>query len=84
MKALVIRSPWVEKILAGSKTWELRKKPTRIRGPIAIIRGGSGLVVGTAEITDCIGPMSRDELRQQFEKHQAPDATLKELGYEHA
>lgn len=84
MKGLIIRSPWIEKILDGTKCWELRKRPAKIRGRIALIRGGSGLIVGTAELAGCIGPMSRDELRQEFEKHHAPDKALKELGYEKA
>ena len=84
MRALVIRSPWVEMILAGTKCWELRKAATNIRGRIALIRGGSGLVVGTAELVDCIGPMSRAQLSREYEKHRAPDARLQESGYEYA
>ncbi len=38
MKALVIRSPWIDLILAGSKTWEMRTKPTSIRGRVALIK----------------------------------------------
>lgn len=82
LKGLIIRSPWIEKILAGEKTWELRKKRTNIRGHIALIRGGSGLVVGTAILKDCVGPMSRLQLREHLSKHHASDEVLSALNYE--
>ena len=50
MRALVIREPWVGLILAGDKTWELRSRPTAVRGAIGLIRKGSGTVVGVAEL----------------------------------
>jgi hypothetical protein len=58
-RGIVIRQPWIEEILALRKRWELRGRLTHIRGPIALIEGGSGVIVGTAEITDCYGPLSR-------------------------
>lgn len=54
MQALVIREPWISLILAGKKTWEMRSGGCNVRGPIAIIRKGSGQVVGTAEIVDSL------------------------------
>ena len=32
MKALVIKQPWVDYILNGKKTWEIRGSNTKIRG----------------------------------------------------
>jgi hypothetical protein len=58
MNGLVIRSPWVDMILAGEKTSEIRGKKTSIRGTIALIRGGSGLIVGTCELIDVVGPLT--------------------------
>ena len=58
MTGLIIRSPWIETILAGEKTWEIRSSNTNVRGPIARIRGGSGRVVGTCDLVDCIGPLT--------------------------
>lgn len=52
MRALVIDEPWITAILKGDKLWEMRKKNCNIRGEIALIRKGSGLVVGTANIVD--------------------------------
>lgn len=58
MKALIIDRPWIDRILAGHKTWEMRSKTVRLRGPIGLIRKGSGQVVGTAVLTDCLAPLT--------------------------
>jgi ASCH domain-containing protein len=52
MKALIIDEPWISLILEGKKTWEMRKTGCKIRGRIALIRKGSGQVVGTADVVD--------------------------------
>lgn len=49
-RALVIRQPHIGHILDGMKTWEMRSKPTKIRGRIGLIEAGSGLIVGECEI----------------------------------
>ncbi len=63
MRGLLICSPHIEKILRGEKIWEIRGSRTSVRGQIALIRSGSGEVVGTCEIVDCIGPLNDQELR---------------------
>ena len=60
-RALVIASPHIDRILAGEKTWEMRSRNCRIRGPIGLIKKGSGTVVGLAEITDVIDPLPASE-----------------------
>lgn len=76
-RGLIIRSPWIDHILADRKTWEIRSKATKIRGPIALIRGGSGLVVGKAELVDSLGPFTFGQLRSRQDKHSVPvDALL--------
>ena len=52
MKALIIKKPWIDNILDGKKTWEIRGSKTNIRGQIELIQSGSGLVVGSCEIID--------------------------------
>ena len=47
---LVVRRPWVDLIVDGVKTWELRGSATRIRGAIALIEAGTGTIVGTARL----------------------------------
>jgi hypothetical protein len=61
MKALIIRSKWLDLILSGKKIWELRTRQTRIRGRIALIRAGSGVVEATAELVECLPALDRDQ-----------------------
>lgn len=58
MKALIIDEPWIGLILQGRKTWEMRKTVCNHRGRIALIRKGSGQVVGTADVTDSLPPVA--------------------------
>lgn len=60
-RGLIIRQPWIEHILAGRKTWELRGGSCKINEPIALIEGGSGNVVGVAHCAGAIGPLSRSQ-----------------------
>lgn len=53
MKGLVIKSPYIDLILCGKKKWEIRGSNTNIRGKIALIKSGSGLVYGEVELVDC-------------------------------
>ncbi|MGD6960409.1 ASCH domain-containing protein [Rossellomorea aquimaris] len=52
MKGLIVKSPWIELILEGKKTWEIRGSNTKIRGTIALIKSGSGMVYGEVKIND--------------------------------
>jgi hypothetical protein len=53
MKALIIRSPWINLILNGEKTWEIRGSATKIRDTIGLIESGTSTIVGTAVLTGC-------------------------------
>lgn len=64
MKGLLIRSPWIDLILSGVKTWELRTRPTSIRGRIALIKAGSGAIWGTAVLVDCLPALSAEQMAQ--------------------
>jgi ASCH domain len=52
MRGLIIKSPWIELIIEGEKTWEIRGSNTKIRGSVALIKSGSGKVIGEADIVD--------------------------------
>jgi hypothetical protein len=54
MKGLIIDEPWIGMILSGDKTWEMRKTACHHRGPVALIRKGSGHIVATAEIIESL------------------------------
>lgn len=65
---LIVRRDPLAKILAGSKTWEVRGHRTHLRGRIALIEAGSGCVVGTARLVDVVGPMSASAISRRREK----------------
>jgi hypothetical protein len=54
LSAIPIRPQWIDLILNGTKTWEIRTKNTNKIGPVALIRSGSGTVVATANLSDVI------------------------------
>jgi hypothetical protein len=67
---LVIDTPWIQKILAGTKTWEIRSKPNSRTGRIALCEKG-GPIVATACIGQSIS-ISAEEFHQHFDNHQVP------------
>jgi hypothetical protein len=64
---LIMKEP-LDKILAGTKTWEIRGKATARRGPIALIESKSGHVVGTCEVVDVVGPLTLAELQKNAKR----------------
>ena len=68
MDALLIRKEWLDLILTGRKTWEIRGNATKKRGQIALIESGSGTVVGTCKLVDVCGPLDVRELRANASK----------------
>lgn len=72
VKALVIDEPWISLILKGAKTWEMRSRHTSVRGRIALIRKGSGIVVGVADLVDSVGPLDEIAWKAHRSRHQIP------------
>lgn len=68
LDGLLIRAPWIDKILDGSKTWEIRGSHTYKEGRIALIESGTGTVVGLAELSGVVGPLSLKELSANWRK----------------
>ena len=54
LSAIPIQTPYIDQILNGEKTWEIRSKFTKKIGPVALIRSKSGTVVGTAELINVV------------------------------
>lgn len=54
LSAIPIREPWIDLILHGVKTWEVRSKFTKKIGPVGLIRAGSKTVVATANLSEVI------------------------------
>lgn len=80
-QGLVIDEPWIGHILAGRKIWEMRSKLTKKRGQVALIRKGSGLVVGTAKIFDCRSALTPETMQTYFENHQIPQSLVLSPNY---
>ena len=77
MNGLLIRQPWIDLILSGKKTWELRGSSTKARGKIALIESGTGLIAGVCEIVDVKGPLALSDLKSTTRKH---CVTVRQLG----
>lgn len=71
-KALVVKAPWVDLLLDGKKTWEIRSQPTKVRGVVKLAQSGTGRLVGQARIIDCV-KIKRAEFPKYFKKHRVPD-----------
>lgn len=69
---LVIQSPWIDLILRGQKTWEIRKRRAATRSRIALIKSKSGCAVGTCRVVDCLGPLSKDQILASSDQHRIP------------
>ncbi len=47
LMGLVIDKPWIDYILEGKKTWEMRSQATKNRGLIALIRNQTTPIVSS-------------------------------------
>jgi hypothetical protein len=54
LSAIPMQTPYIDQILSGEKTWEIRSKFTKKIGQVALIRSKSGTVVGTAELINVV------------------------------
>ena len=66
--ALLVRKPWIDLILAGKKTWEIRGMPTSVRRWIHLAQSGTGSLVGRARVVGCL-KVPREELPGHVDKH---------------
>lgn len=72
---LIIDKPWIDMILMGEKTWEMRSRMTKIRGKIALIKKGSGKIYGVCDLYDCI-TCDSDVLDEAVSDHCVADSNL--------
>jgi len=73
-RALIIRKPHIDNILDGSKSWEMRSAPTKVRGKIGLIEAGSGLIIGEAILVRNGIPLTNYlTAKQTFPFHQVDD-----------
>jgi hypothetical protein len=85
MRCLIVRKQWLDLILPcnkpggllGVKPWEMRSARTLVRGRIGLIEAGSGLVVGSAMLAECLEPIASVEVaRASFDLHRVNDLAL--------
>ena len=66
---LVVKNPWLDLILSGTKSWEIRGSQTKQRGKIHLaLSGAGGLIVGQCHIEDSF-PIDKGELVNHVAKH---------------
>lgn len=70
---MIIRKPHIDKILDGSKTWEMRTTGTKVRGRIGLIEAGSGLIVGECNLDGVGESVSNFNIGYGQHKHQVED-----------
>lgn len=81
--ALVVKPEWLDLILAGKKTWEIRGSATSKRGWVHLAQSkAGGLLLGRARLVDCIalegasGKVSEVAFKKDFAKHRVPSIKL--------
>ena len=79
LKGLVISEPWYDLILSGKKSWEMRSRITHYRGPLAVIRKGSGMVGGIIDVVDCIPDQREAEYEASEPCHCIPPERHKQF-----
>jgi len=70
-RCLIIKKKWLDMILSGQKTWEIRGSNTNIRGKIGLIESGSGLIVGQCNLIDSFSLEDKliDGSKECFNRH---------------
>ncbi|MCA1060358.1 ASCH domain-containing protein [Rossellomorea aquimaris] len=81
MKGLIIKSPWIEHILDGKKKWEIRGSNTKIRGTIALIKSGSGMVYGEVNLIDS-KELTLKDYQESHEFHCVQSENAQDLPYQ--
>lgn len=82
MEGLVIREPWIGRILGGQKTWEMRSTACHKRGLVALIRARSGTVVGVADLVDSLAALDTPDAYAAAEPFHAIRPSEQKTAYE--
>ena len=71
-KALVVKKKWLDLILAGQKTWEIRGSSTSKRGWVHFAESqAGGKLTGRARLVNCF-PVTRSSFQSNYKKHCVP------------
>jgi len=79
MRGLIIKEPWISKILSGEKTMEMRKTRVHNFGRIALLLGV--YIRGFATLHRCDGPLSNQELLERRNEHCIPEDRINSPDY---
>jgi hypothetical protein len=75
-RGLIVRKEWLDLIYDGLKIMEMRSTRTNIRGRIALIEAGTGLITGETKLIDCGKAMTRVQALGCYHMHQVKDMSL--------
>ncbi len=75
-RALIVKKKWLDLILAGWKTWEIRATSTTKRGWIHFAESqAGGKLMGRARLVNCY-PVQRKSFKQHFNHHCVPSVDM--------
>lgn len=83
-RGLMVRDPFASQILNGEKVWEIRGRPTQIRGPVVIVKSGTGHAYGTANLVRVLGPLDVEDLIEAKELPASEREEIKSDGLPYA
>jgi hypothetical protein len=76
-RTLIIMPEFLEWILSGHKTWEIRTQPTNIRETVALSEKGAKRILGVCTLANCLGPLTVDEYIKNARKMNRSKKELK-------
>lgn len=75
---MIIRADALEMILDGTKDWEIRSRPPRNRGRIALSEKGANSIVGTCTLSCVVGPLTLEQVMKSARRMGTTRAEVKE------
>ena len=78
-KALIVKPYWVDFLLKGEKTLEIRGSHTQIRGTIGVVKSGTGLIYGTVEVVESVA-LDDKTYEERRSEHRVP-APFEDIPY---
>ena len=74
LDCLVVKPPWIDLIMSGQKTLELRGAATRKRGCIGLVESGTSTLYGLADLINVV-PLQRETLKSSYLLHRVSDTS---------
>ena len=77
-RLLLVKAPYAQEIVKGSKVWELRSTNSHYRERIGIALAHTQTVIGEVNLIDVI-QLDADSVKANFSKHRVPAEVLKDF-----